>query len=110
MEMGELVWLCQRGDAFAKRQIDDLQDPSKSKAERSPWKVDAKGLLRYNNAAYIPPDKALQLEIMRINHDDLQGGHFELNVRKKVFGPNIIGMECYQTSNIMFEHVIYVNM
>ena len=76
VEMEELVWLCQRGDAFAKRHINDLQDPSKSKAEHSPWHVDDKGLLRYNNAAYIPPDQALQLEIMRINHDDPQGGHF----------------------------------
>jgi hypothetical protein len=76
VEMGDLVWLCQRGDAFVRKCIDDLQGSGKTEARDSLWHLDENGLLRFDKAAYIPPDKALQLEIMRINHDGPQGGHF----------------------------------
>jgi Integrase zinc binding domain/Chromo (CHRromatin Organisation MOdifier) domain/Integrase core domain len=45
-------------------------------AERSPWHVDGKGLLRWQGNAYVPADPAMKLEIMRCNHDDAQGGHW----------------------------------
>ena len=60
----------------------------------SSWKVDPKGLLRYNGAVYVPNDQAIRQEIMRTNHDDPHGGHFgaarttEL-IRRKYFWPAI---------------------
>jgi hypothetical protein len=48
------------------------------KAKHSPWHVDDDDLLRNNGTTYVPLDKALQLEIMQINHDNAQGGHWGL--------------------------------
>lgn len=41
------------------------------------WSEDHSGLVRHDGAVYIPQDRATQMEILRVNHDDpWQGGHF----------------------------------
>jgi transposase InsO family protein len=40
------------------------------------WKMCEDGLLRYRGRAYIPLEKALRSEILRMNHDDATAGHF----------------------------------
>jgi len=78
LEIGELIQLCQRGDAFAQRKLEEIWLIERVIAKSSPWHKGENTLLRYKGAAYIPLDKALQLEIMRINHNDTQGGHFSV--------------------------------
>jgi hypothetical protein len=46
------------------------------KAKHLPWHIDNNDLLRNNGTAYVPLDKALQLEIMQINHNNAQGGYW----------------------------------
>jgi hypothetical protein len=36
----------------------------------STWSIKESGLLQYKGVAYVPPDKALQLEIMKINYNN----------------------------------------
>lgn len=74
--MEELVKRIQRGDAFAKEKLQQLNHAQGTQAERSPWGICQKGLLRYDGRAYIPAIEAVVQEIMRTNHDDPQGGHF----------------------------------
>ena len=75
--------------ALAKRQ--ELAD-GPSDAGKADWTEDSKSLLRYQGAAYVPPDGAVRDEIMKINHDDPTAGHYgqkktlEL-VRRKYYWP-----------------------
>lgn len=47
----------------------------KSKAKDSPWEVSTDDLLRYEGHVYVPQDPAVRMELLRVNHDDPQGGH-----------------------------------
>jgi hypothetical protein len=68
--MSKLLWLCQQGDTFIDGKIKEITSLPEDKAKHSPWHVDDNDLLRNNGTTYIPLDKALQLEIMQINHDN----------------------------------------
>jgi transposase InsO family protein len=74
--MGELLLRLQRRDAFATEQLEKLPQAPVGRAERSPWERSKNGLLRYEGKAYVPADPAVRAEILRMNHDDPQGGHF----------------------------------
>ncbi|CRG92938.1 Transposon Ty3-G Gag-Pol polyprotein [Talaromyces islandicus] len=88
-DMESLLRTCQQGDAFVWKKSKELRA---GQAEGSVWSIGERDLLRYNGAAYVPPDKALQSEIMKNNHDDAQGGHFGkartiAAIRRKYYWP-----------------------
>ncbi len=75
--MAQLLLRLQLSDAEASKQCGKLASvPQGSEAECSPWSRSEDGLLRYEGKAYVPKDPAVVHEIMRVNHDDPQGGHF----------------------------------
>lgn len=89
--METLLHQCQQGDAFVRKKLAELRSGG-GEAEDSKWNIGERDLLRYRGAAYVPPDKALQAEIMRNNHDDAQGGHFGVArtlaaIRRKYYWP-----------------------
>jgi len=88
-DMESLLRTCQQGDAFVWKKSKELRA---GQAEGSVWSIGERDLLRYKGAAYVPPDKALQSEIMKNNHDDAQGGHFGkartvAAIRRKYYWP-----------------------
>jgi hypothetical protein len=42
----------------------------------------------------VPPDKALQLEIIKVNYNDAQGGHFGRARCIMLFAISITGHQC----------------
>jgi hypothetical protein len=74
--MEDLAKRIQQGDAFVAEKLQQINQAEGKEAERSPWGIDPKGLLRINGRVYIPKIKSVCDEIMRTNHDDPQGGHF----------------------------------
>ena len=76
MSMSDLLRMAQQGDAFALEQRQKLVSSTGMEAESSPWKIGQDGLLRFSNGVWVPNDAAIRTEVMRVNHDDPQGGHF----------------------------------
>ena len=80
--MSELLCRVQQADTFSKERCEELQNLAgrgqcrSDDAEDSAWSIGRDGLLRYERRVYVPKDPAIIAEIMRINHDDPQGGHF----------------------------------
>jgi hypothetical protein len=107
--MEDLLRLCQQGDAFARKKAKELSS-AEHDAKDSTWSIEESGLLRYKGAAYVPPDKALQSEIMKVNHDDAQGGHFGRAGRMMLFAISITGHRCRMTSIIMYGPAKGANM
>ena len=75
---GHLLTL-QNGDAWCKER--SWEALPEGKVDTGPfagiWSEDTAGLVRHNGVVYIPSDRATQMEILRVNHDDpWQGGHF----------------------------------
>lgn len=56
----------------------DIGEDGMHKLSNSPWSRSKDGLIRFNKCAYVPNSQAIISEIMRINHDNPQGGHFRL--------------------------------
>jgi hypothetical protein len=80
----------QRGDALAESVREKLRD----KAGDAVWSVDTDGLVRRQGKAYVPLDKAVQNEIMKICHDEPTAGHFGHKktlklVQRKYYWPNM---------------------
>ena len=71
-----LIKRVQSNDEFSKEKLQSISSVGETRLRDSAWKKDADGLLRYQGCVYVPNDTALRAEIMRINHDDPQGGHF----------------------------------
>ncbi|QKX60909.1 uncharacterized protein TRUGW13939_08055 [Talaromyces rugulosus] len=71
--MESLLQICQQGDAFVWKKSKELHV---GQAEGSVWSIRERDLLQYKGATYIPPDKALQSEIMKNNYNDAQRGYF----------------------------------
>src|SRR4029077_12643458 len=76
MPVTELLLMAQQRDAFATEQREKSVSGGSMEAESSPWTIGQDGLLRFSGCAYVPKDPAIRAEIMRVNHDDPQGGHF----------------------------------
>jgi hypothetical protein len=59
------------------------------------WSEDHSGLVRHDSAVYIPQNRATQMEILRVNHDDpWQGGHFGQKRRLKVVEGRVPSPAC----------------
>jgi hypothetical protein len=39
------------------------------------WLLDLDGLLRFQGRVFVPESPVLRAEILKLNHDDPQGGH-----------------------------------
>jgi hypothetical protein len=76
MPVTELLLMAQQRDAFATEQREKSVSGGSMEAESSPWTIGQDGLLRFSGCAYVPKDPAIRAEIMRVNHDEPQGGHF----------------------------------
>ncbi|EGE08388.1 hypothetical protein TEQG_08800 [Trichophyton equinum CBS 127.97] len=61
---------------FLVPRLSELVTSSTSKADGYSWSINTHGIIRKDQKAYIPRSPALIGEILRINHDDPQGGHF----------------------------------
>ncbi|EDN10942.1 predicted protein [Histoplasma mississippiense (nom. inval.)] len=72
----ELLLQVQNRDAGTSELRRRLEVGDASVGDRSTWAVDKDGLLRKDGKVYVPQDKAVRHEIMKMNHDDPQGGHF----------------------------------
>ena len=67
----DLLLELQSGDAsVGKWKRDDPEGGPRPAGSKRDWRVDHKGLLRYRGAVYVPNDRAVRQEIMKINHDD----------------------------------------
>jgi hypothetical protein len=75
LPMEDLLRLCQQGDAFIKKKAKELSSAEHNTKDLT-WSIKESGLLQYKGAAYVPPDKALQSEIIKVNYNNAQGGHF----------------------------------
>ena len=66
-DMESLLRKCQQGDAFVWKKSKELRS---GQAKGSMWSIGERDLLRYKGAAYVPPNKALQSEIMKNNYNN----------------------------------------
>jgi hypothetical protein len=67
--MEDLLCLCQQGDTFVRKKAKELSS-AEHDTKDSTWSIEESGLLQYKGAAYVPPNKALQSEIMKVNHNN----------------------------------------
>ena len=80
--MSELLCKVQQADTFSQERCEDLQNLTgreqcmSDDAEDLAWSIGRGGLLRYEGCVYMPKDPTIISEIMWMNHDDPQGGHF----------------------------------
>jgi hypothetical protein len=54
--------------------------------EGTGWTKTSDGLLRHSHRVYVPNDPALRQEIMKIHHDDPQGGHYREKRTQEAIG------------------------
>lgn len=71
----EVIQNCQKEDALAKDIISQLTHSRRLSGVGSGWTLN-QGILRTNNAIYVPKDQALINEIMHRHHDDRHAGHY----------------------------------
>ena len=80
--ISELLCEVQQADTFSQERCEDLQNLTGREqcisdgAEDSAWSIDRDGLLRYKGCVYMLKDPAIISEIIWMNHNDPQGGHF----------------------------------
>lgn len=80
--MSELLCKVQQADTFSQEKCEELQNLAgreqrmSDDAEDLAWSIGRDGLLRYERYIYVLKNPAIIAEIMYINHDDPQGGHF----------------------------------
>jgi hypothetical protein len=91
--MGTLLCQLQQEDAFVTEK--QWQKEQKQKTGSSPWCTGRDGLLRRGEAVYVPPDIAVREEILRVQHDDPQGGHFGVErtleaIRRKYYWRELV--------------------
>ncbi|QSS51625.1 hypothetical protein I7I53_06992 [Histoplasma capsulatum var. duboisii H88] len=72
----ELLLQVQNRDAGTSELRRRLEVGDASEGDHLTWAVDKDSLLRKDGKVYVPQDKAVRHEIMKMNHDDPQGGHF----------------------------------
>jgi hypothetical protein len=58
----------------------------------------------------VPPNKALQLEIIKVNHNNAQGGHFGRARCMMLFAISITGHQCRMILIIMYRPAKGANM
>jgi transposase InsO family protein len=96
MSMTEMLRVAQQGDAFAQEQRRKLGSDGNMGAGSPQWKIGRDDLLRFEDGVWVPNDAAIRAEIMRVNHDDPQGGHFGEKrtldaIRRKYFWNGMAG-------------------
>jgi hypothetical protein len=83
----------QKEDALAAEVKNELKRAPVAGAKPA-WTIDHDGLMRYQGKAYVPPEGALRMEILRRNHDDPLAGHFGFRktlelVKRKYYWPRM---------------------
>jgi hypothetical protein len=73
--MVDLMRMMQSADPETRMYLTKLKAGDATKLSDSHWTLSEDGLLRFRACVYIPKSSAIRFEIMRINHDDPQGGH-----------------------------------
>jgi len=66
----------QQGDAFARKQVAGIKSGAKIGKSPKRWRVGSDELLRRDESIYVPKDKAVMQELLRVHHDDPFAGHF----------------------------------
>jgi RNase H-like domain found in reverse transcriptase/Integrase zinc binding domain len=74
--MVDMIRKVQGADPVLSRHLQKIEVEGRWMLNGTSWTKDQNGLLRMNGKVMIPDLPALKQEILRIHHDDPQGGHF----------------------------------
>ena len=74
----QLVQRLQEVDPEIQNRISEVSSGSSRRANTA-WTVDDRGLLRYKDRIWIPPEESVKAEILQRFHDDPLSGHFGVN-------------------------------